>query len=58
MKISARNIIKGKIKSMKSGAVNNEIIIELPGDGRSSPLLPKIQQKDLGWLPAKTSTPS
>jgi molybdopterin-binding protein len=31
MKISARNIFKGKIKQIKPGAVNSEIIVELPG---------------------------
>lgn len=30
MKISARNSLKGKIKSITTGAVNNEIVIELP----------------------------
>jgi molybdopterin-binding protein len=31
MKLSARNILKGKIVQVKSGAVNSEITIELPG---------------------------
>ena len=31
MKISARNMLKGKVKSIKPGAVNSEIVIELPG---------------------------
>ncbi|MFA5518475.1 MAG: molybdopterin-binding protein [Spirochaetota bacterium] len=31
MKISARNTIKGKVKKIISGAVNTEVIIELPG---------------------------
>ncbi|MBD3254233.1 MAG: transporter [Candidatus Lokiarchaeota archaeon] len=29
--ISARNVLKGKIKSVVHGAVNSEIVIELPG---------------------------
>lgn len=32
MEFSARNVIKGTVKSVKTGAVNNEIIVEIaPG---------------------------
>jgi molybdopterin-binding protein len=31
MKISARNVLKGKIKGVKHGSVNSEITIALPG---------------------------
>jgi len=30
MKLSARNILKGKVKSIAKGAVNTEVIILLP----------------------------
>jgi molybdopterin-binding protein len=31
MKISARNVLKGKVKKVIHGAVNSEIVVELPG---------------------------
>jgi molybdopterin-binding protein len=31
MKISARNILKGKIIKIITGAINSEVIVELPG---------------------------
>ncbi len=29
MKLSARNVLKGKIKQIKAGAVNSEVVLEL-----------------------------
>jgi molybdopterin-binding protein len=31
MKISARNVLKGKVTKIITGAVNSEVMIELPG---------------------------
>ena len=31
MKISARNVFKGKVKTVKHGSVNSEVTIGLPG---------------------------
>ena len=31
MKISARNVLKGKVKQVQHGAVNTEVVLELPG---------------------------
>ena len=31
MKISARNVFKGTVKQLTDGAVNTEVVIELPG---------------------------
>ncbi len=29
MKLSARNVLKGKVKQVKAGAVNSEVVLEL-----------------------------
>jgi len=31
MKVSARNVLKGKVKEVKQGSVNTEIVIEITG---------------------------
>lgn len=31
MKISARNVLAGTVKTVNHGAINSEVIIELPG---------------------------
>jgi molybdopterin-binding protein len=31
MKLSARNVLKGKVKSIVEGSVNDEVVVELPG---------------------------
>ena len=31
MKISARNVFKGKVKELTIGVVNAEVVVELPG---------------------------
>lgn len=31
MKISARNVFKGVVKQLEHGAVNSEVVVELPG---------------------------
>ncbi|QTA93975.1 TOBE domain-containing protein [Desulfonema magnum] len=31
MKFSARNVFRGKVKSLKKGPVNSEVTIEMPG---------------------------
>mgnify|MGYP000943821976 CR=1 FL=1 len=31
MKLSARNVLKGKVKKVTHGAVNSEVLLELPG---------------------------
>ncbi|MAT41847.1 MAG: transporter [Anaerolineaceae bacterium] len=31
MKISARNVLKGKVIKVEKGSVNSEVVLELPG---------------------------
>jgi len=31
VKLSARNVFKGKVKSIQHGAVNSEVIVQIPG---------------------------
>ena len=41
MKISARNMLKGKVKSIKPGVVNTEVIIELSGGENVTSIITK-----------------
>jgi molybdopterin-binding protein len=53
MKISARNTLKGKVKSVKTGAVNDEIIVELPGGAEIVSIITKTSAETLGLAPGK-----
>ncbi len=47
MKISARNILKGKIKKIVNGAVNSEIVITLPGGAEIVSIITKESVESL-----------
>ncbi len=47
MKISARNILKGKVKQVKLGAVNAEVIVELPGGAEIVSIITKESAQNL-----------
>ena len=47
MKISARNILKGKVKQVKAGAVNSEVIVELPGGAEIVSIITKESAQNL-----------
>jgi molybdopterin-binding protein len=53
MKISARNIIKGKIKAVKMGVVNAEILVELPGGTEMVSIITKESADSLGLVAGK-----
>ncbi len=53
MSISARNSLKGKIKSIKTGAVNNEIVIELANGMEVVSIITKESAERLGLVEGK-----
>lgn len=48
MKISARNNLKGVVKSINHGAVNTEVVIELPGGAEITSIITKSSAERLG----------
>jgi len=53
MKLSARNQIKGKIVKLTIGAVNSEIIIEIPGGNQIVSIITKTAAESLGLAVGK-----
>ncbi len=53
MKISARNVIKGKVKKLVTGAVNTEVVIELPGGTEIVSIITKSSADSLGLKEGK-----
>lgn len=55
MKISARNVLKGTITKITGGAVNSEIVIELPGGIELVSVITKSSVKSLGLKKGKSA---
>ena len=53
MKISARNMLKGKVKSVNHGAVNSEIVVELAGGDQIVSIITKSSAQNLGLSAGK-----
>ena len=53
MKISARNILKGTVKTVEVGAVNDEVVIELPDGTQVVSIITKHSAENLGLAPGK-----
>jgi molybdopterin-binding protein len=53
MQISARNVLKGKIKKVTPGAVNSEIILEVAGGVEMVSIITKSSAERLGLKPGK-----
>ncbi|MBN1227245.1 MAG: molybdopterin-binding protein [Deltaproteobacteria bacterium] len=48
MKLSARNVLKGKVKRIVPGMVNSEISVELPGGTEITSIITKTSAENLG----------
>ena len=48
MRISARNVLKGKVKAIKAGAVNTEVQVDLPGGMTVVSIITKESAENLG----------
>ncbi|HEY41022.1 MAG TPA: TOBE domain-containing protein [Dehalococcoidia bacterium] len=53
MKISARNMLKGTVKTVKPGAVNSEITVELSGGAIVTSIITKESAENLKLAPGK-----
>jgi len=53
MKISARNVLKGKVVRLVAGAVNTEVMVELPGGIQIVSIITKTSAENLGLAKGK-----
>ena len=53
MKLSARNVLKGKVKRVTTGAVNDEVVIELPGGTEIVSVITRSPAESLGLAEGK-----
>jgi molybdopterin-binding protein len=53
MKISARNVLKGKVIEVSEGAVNTEVLLELAGGANVVSIISKASAKKLGLKAGK-----
>ncbi len=55
MKLSARNVLKGKVVKVTPGAVNSEVIIEIASGVQVVSIITKASADNLGLAPGKTA---
>lgn len=53
MKVSARNVLKGKVKNIKHGAVNSEVVLQLPNGLEIVSVVTKASTENLGLKEGK-----
>lgn len=54
MKLSARNVLKGTVKNVTEGAVNTEVVVELPGGQEIVSIITKTSAHNLGLVKGKS----
>ena len=55
MKLSARNVLKGTVKRVTPGAVNSEVVVELPGGVQITSVITNASVENLGLTEGKTT---
>lgn len=53
VKLSARNVIKGKVKAVNPGTVNTEVTVELAGGDEVVSIITKASAENLGLAEGK-----
>ena len=53
MKLSARNVLKGRVIQIIKGAINSEVILELPGGARIVSVITNTSVDSLGLKEGK-----
>jgi molybdopterin-binding protein len=53
MKISARNVLRGKVKSVTVGMISAEVVVELSGGEEIVSVITKRSAKELGLAEGK-----
>ena len=53
MKVSARNVLKGKVKKVNHGAVNSEVTVQLPNGPEIVSIITKASAETLGLKEGK-----
>jgi molybdopterin-binding protein len=53
MKISARNVFKGKVRKVVHGAINTEVTVALPGGIEMVSVITKASAENLGLAEGK-----
>ncbi|MCY1413881.1 Molybdenum-pterin-binding protein MopA [compost metagenome] len=53
MKVSARNVFRGTVKSLRDGAVNAEVVVALPGGAELVAIVTEGSVKSLGLAQGK-----